>query len=150
MRKRLFTLVLALTMVLTLLAGCGADGGQAPASGGPDSAPDGVKTGGTILIGQSAEPITLNPNGKTDGSMDIIAQNVFSRLMKTNNNEEVIPDLATGYTVSEDGLTYTFTLPENVKFHDGEPLTSDDVQFTLRPFWSSSALPPPPWRMWRA
>ncbi len=131
MRKRLFTLVLALTMVLTLLAGCGADGGQAPASGGPDSAPDGVKTGGTILIGQSAEPITLNPNGKTDGSMDIIAQNVFSRLMKTNNNEEVIPDLATGYTVSEDGLTYTFTLPENVKFHDGEPLTSDDVQFTF-------------------
>lgn len=135
MKKRLFTLVLALAMVLALLAGCGADSGQAPggnaASGGTDGAPEGVKTGGTILIGQSAEPITLNPDGKTDGSMDIIAQNVFSRLMKTNNNEEIIPDLATGYTVSEDGLTYTFTLPENVKFHDGEPLTSDDVQFTF-------------------
>ena len=123
MKKRLLSVTLALVMTLALLAGCGAGGGQTPGgstpSGGQDGGAGDIKTGGTVIIGQSAEPITLNPDGKTDGSMDIIAQNVFSRLLKTNNNEEIILDLATGYTVSEDGLTYTFTLPENVKFHDG-------------------------------
>lgn len=134
MKKRLLSLSLALLMVLALLAGCGSGntGGKNQTNGdGQTAAPDGIKAGGTVIIGQSAEPITLNPDGKTDGSMDIIAQNVFSRLVKTNNNEEIILDLATGYTVSEDGKTYTFTLPENVKFHDGEPLTSDDVKFTF-------------------
>ena len=132
--KRFLTLTLALAMVLALLAGCGGNNsGQNSNSnnGSQSDAPDGIKTGGTIIIGQSAEPITLNPNGKTDNSMTIVAQNVFSRLLKTNNNEEVILDLATGYTVSEDGKSYTFTLPENVNFHDGEPLTSDDVKFTF-------------------
>ena len=130
--KRILAVVLTLIMVLALLSGCA---GQTPAnqseSDNTASAPDGIKTGGTIIIGQSAEPITLNPDGKTDGSMDIVAQNVFSRLLKTNNNEEIILDLATGYSVSDDGLTYTFTLPENVRFHDGEPFTSDDVKFTF-------------------
>ena len=132
--KRFLTLALALAMVLALLAGCGGNNsGQNSNStdGSQSDAPDGIKTGGTIIIGQSAEPITLNPNGKTDNSMTIVAQNVFSRLLKTNNNEEVILDLATGYTVSEDWKSYTFTLPENVNFHDGEPLTSDDVKFTF-------------------
>lgn len=130
--KRILAVVLTLIMVLALLSGCA---GQTPAnqseSDNTASAPDGIKTGGTIIIGQSAEPITLNPDGKTDGSMDIVAQNVFSRLLKNNNNEEIILDLATGYSVSDDGLTYTFTLPENVRFHDGEPFTSDDVKFTF-------------------
>ena len=126
--KRFLTAILTLVMVLTLLPGCS---GDTPAPSGGETNADGIKTGGTIIIGQSAEPITLNPDGKTDNAMDIVAQNIFSRLLKTNNNEEIILDLATGYTVSEDGLTYTFTLPENVKFHDGEPFTSEDVKFTF-------------------
>ena len=108
--KRILAVVLTLIMVLALLSGCAgqtpANQSEAPASQSESdntaSATDGIKTGGTIIIGQSAEPITLNPDGKTDGSMDIVAQNVFSRLLKTNNNEEIILDLATGYSVSDD------------------------------------------------
>ena len=45
--------------------------------------------------------------------------------------EEVIPDLATDWTVSDDGLAYTFSIREGVKFHDGAPLTADDVAATF-------------------
>jgi ABC-type transport system substrate-binding protein len=41
--------------------------------------------------------------------------------------DKVIPDLTTRWTISEDGLTYTFYLREGVKFHDGAPLTAEDV-----------------------
>lgn len=130
--KRILAVVLTLIMVLALLSGCA---GQTPAnqseSDNTASAPDGIKTGGTIIIGQSAEPITLNPDGKTDGSMDIVAQNVFSRLLKTNNNEEIILDLATGYSVSDDGLTYTFTLIDDAMWSDGTPLTAHDFEYAM-------------------
>ena len=134
--KKFLTVALAILLILSMLTGCGGNSGENTASGEADgeeqaATPEGIKTGGTIIIGQSAEPITLNPNGRTDDAIQVVAQNVFSRLLKTNNNEEIILDLATGYTVSEDGLTYTFTLPENVNFHDGEPMTSDDVKFTF-------------------
>ena len=77
--KRFLTLTLALAMVLALLAGCGGNNsGQNSNStdGSQSDAPDGIKTGGTIIIGQSAEPITLNPNGKTDNSMTIVVKSL--------------------------------------------------------------------------
>ena len=62
--KRFLTAILTLVMVLTLLPGCS---GDTPAPSGGETNADGIKTGGTIIIGQSAETITLNPDGKTDG-----------------------------------------------------------------------------------
>lgn len=138
--KRIITLLLVITMVFTLLTGCGGKEKSVEESNTSESntsesntsaKTDGIKRGGTLVVGHSAEPITLNPNGKPDDNNNPIQENVFNRLLKTNNNQEIILDLATGYDISEDGLTYTFYLPENVKFHDGEPMTSDDVKFTF-------------------
>ncbi|MDF2531314.1 MAG: uncharacterized protein K0Q65_895, partial [Clostridia bacterium] len=131
-KTRLIALLLSLTMIFTLVTGCAKteDPSEKP-SGGEVVQKDGIKRGGTMVMAQSAEPITLIPNGKPDDNNIILEQNVFNRLLKTNNNQQVILDLATGYDVSEDGLVYTFHLPENVKFHDGQPMTSDDVKFTF-------------------
>jgi peptide/nickel transport system substrate-binding protein len=131
-KVRLIALLLSLVMVFALITGCAKT--EAPADnkpGGEVVQTDGIKRGGTMVIAQGADPITLIPDGKPDDNKIMLEQNVFNRLLKTNNNQEVILDLATGYKVSDDGLTYTFTLPKNVKFHDGKPMTSDDVKFTF-------------------
>ncbi len=130
-RVRLIAVLLTFTMILTLVSGCGGGTDTPNVNTITDTETNGIKRGGTMVLAQAAEPITLNPNGKPDDNDINLEQNIFNRLLKTNNNQEVILDLATGYDVSEDGLEYTFYLPENVRFHDGEPMTSDDVKFTF-------------------
>ncbi len=140
--------VIALFMVITLMfsfAACSKDTKKegtsqkdsptvAPTQGEEAESEDqgsSLPQGGTIVVGQSTEPITLNPDGNPDSANDIIMQNVFSRLLKISNSEDIIPDLALTYDVSDDGFTYTFHLREGVKFHDGESFTSEDVKFTF-------------------
>ena len=103
--KKLSALLLAALMAATLLAACSSDPGTATPddpgasqdnqdnnddSQGESNAPEGVKTGGTMVMGQGAEPLSLNPNGKPDDNMPNVAQNIWQRLVKTNNNQEII------------------------------------------------------------
>lgn len=130
-KVKVTALLLSLAIVFTLFSGCGKNNEPSKIPSGDPEQTDGIKRGGTLVLAQGAEPITLIPDGKPDDNDIMLEQNVFNRLLKTNNNQKVILDLATGYEVSEDGLAYTFHLPKNVKFHDGEPMTSDDVKFTF-------------------
>ncbi len=63
---------------------------------------------------------------------------VQSTLFKKDSNGSLIHDLATGYSVSEDGLTWTVKIRDDVKFHDGVPLTASDVAFTFNKAANSS------------
>src|SRR5918998_572101 len=56
---------------------------------------------------------------------------LFNSLVKKNEKFDYVPDLATDIKRADDGLSYTFTLHDNVTFHDGRPLTSADVKYTL-------------------
>ncbi len=89
------------------------------------------KQGGTYIIAQDGEPSTLNPNAIADDYNYPIVQNLFNRLYKLNNAFEAIPDLATGYELSDDALTYTFHLHEDATWTDGEPVTAEDVLYTF-------------------
>lgn len=87
--------------------------------------------GGSITEGIIGVPTLINPVlAISDADKDISAL-IYSGLMRKDSNGELIPDLAESYTVSPDGMTYTFTLKNNLKFHDGEPLNADDVVFTI-------------------
>lgn len=66
-----------------------------------------------------------------DADKDVSAL-IYSGLMRVGPSGELIPDLAESYAVSEDGLTYTFTLRKNARFHDGIPVKSSDVGYTIR------------------
>ena len=119
--KKLLNFSLALLMALTLTA-CGSGG-----NGGDGDA----QKGGTYIIAQTGEPATLNPDTVSDDFLYAPAQNIFNRVVKLNNNYEVLPDLATSWDVSEDALTYTFHLNENAKWHDGQPVTAEDAKYTF-------------------
>ena len=79
-------------------------------------------------------PETLDP--QRDGGDDNVALNVFDRLVEVrvdaDGDSAIVPSLAEAWRISEDGLTYTFTLRQGVRFSNGSALTSSDVGFTLR------------------
>lgn len=88
-------------------------------------------TGGELVEGIVGTPRFVNPLlAISDADRDLTAL-VYSGLMKKNPDGSLSPDLAAGYEISPDGLSYTFTLKEDARFHDGTPVTADDVEFTV-------------------
>lgn len=87
--------------------------------------------GGAITEGIIGSPRFINPLfAISDADRDLTSL-VYSGLLKTSSLGTLVPDLAKNYTISEDGLTYTFTLKDGIFFHDGTPVTTDDVEFTV-------------------
>lgn len=87
--------------------------------------------GGTLVEGIIGRPRFINPViAKSDADRDI-ATLIYSGLVRATPEGDLVPDLASGFIVSPDGLTYTFTLKNDLVWHDGEPITSADVAFTI-------------------
>jgi peptide/nickel transport system substrate-binding protein len=86
-----------------------------------------ARAGGTLTIGWAEPPDTLNP--ATTGARDVgpIDVNIFDTLIWLTSDNKVTPDLATSWKISDQGKTYTFTLRQGVKFHDGTPFNADAV-----------------------
>ena len=121
MRKKFLLVVLA-TAVATTLALAGCAGGSSSSSGADAS----------IAIGSLYEPVNLdNTAGGGQGVTEALNGNVYEGLFKLTDDGKVEPLLATKYTMSDDGLTYTFTLRDGVKFHSGKALTSADVKSSI-------------------
>ncbi len=121
---------------MTMLAACGGaadNGAKESSAAAPGSAEP--RYGGTAIVGTFAEPILLNDAYLTDESSREVTDLVFARLMRSNERLEVEPDLAESQPeVSADGTVWTYRLRAGVTFHDGVPLTADDVVFTFRIF----------------
>lgn len=80
-----------------------------------------------FLVG--GQPLTLDPARTLSGPADVIGA-VFSGLVTLDTDLQVQPDLAAGWQVNSDGTQYTFYLRPNVVFHDGRPITAQDVIFS--------------------
>lgn len=117
MKKRYICLLVILAMTAALfLSSCGAeDGGQAEESGN------------TLVYG-SQDYTAINPALYEHGEINAL---LFAGLTAHDADNKVVPGLAESWTFDEDTLTYTFKLREGLTFHDGAPLTSEDVRFTL-------------------
>ena len=87
--------------------------------------------GGSLTEGIIGSPRFVNPLlAISDADRDLTTL-VYSGLMKVKLDGTLVPDLAQSYTISDDGLVYTFILKKNIKFQDGKQITADDVIFTI-------------------
>ena len=86
--------------------------------------------GGELIEGEVGSARFINPILTISQADQDLSRLVYSGLTRTLP-EGVVPDLAESYSVSEDGTTYTFTLRSDATFHDGTPVTADDVLFTV-------------------
>ena len=87
--------------------------------------------GGSVSEGIVGTPRFINPVlGSSPADLDMVSL-IYSGLMRKNAQGVLAPDLAEKYEKSDDGLTYTFTLKEKIYFHNGEPVTANDVIFTI-------------------
>ncbi len=88
--------------------------------------------GKTFTYSFTSEPTTINALSSTDQYATWTQEWIVEGLALQNSDTyEWMPGLATSWETSEDGLTFTFTLREGVKWHDGKPLTAEDVKFSF-------------------
>jgi len=88
--------------------------------------------GDAIVAGSIGEPRTLVPILASDSSSGSICGLVFNGLVKYDKDLNLVGDLANDWSISEDGLEVTFYLRKNVRWHDAEPFTARDVEFTYK------------------
>jgi ABC-type transport system substrate-binding protein len=132
---------------------------SACSQGAPTSAPAGTTVPGAsgpaaTTVGSAsadlkmvldAEP-TYFSNAYSDVPTGYVVGAIYSALYRANNKLSVIPDMATDLpTVSADGLTWTAKIKDGIKFHDGSPLTADDVVFTFQLAQSTDCTFSPSW-----
>ena len=137
---------LSLAAALSLgLAACGG-GGDTPSdsTASPDATGSaGAETGyaDQIVVGITAEPKYIEPNAPGMGPAEVqVSQQIFEGLVRTGDDGTIEPQLATDWTISDDGLTWTVTIRDDVSFTDGEPLTAEDVAFTYNTVKTSSSV----------
>lgn len=112
-----------------LLSAC--DNGKDTAAPGPATSP---RKGGTLRIGAlgKASAITRDPHGVQNNESDyLIISLVYDALTVPGATSNVAPRLATKWESSADLKRWTFTIPDNATFHDGSPVTAEDVAWSL-------------------
>jgi peptide/nickel transport system substrate-binding protein len=112
-------------------------GGDAASSGpvataSPTTAPPEPDPGGTITLGMSSEPNTLDPIGAANSAALSVFNAVADTLMRRDPvTDEPVPHLAASLTESDDRLSWTLVLNDGITFHDGTPLDAEAVRFNL-------------------
>ncbi|WP_307738677.1 ABC transporter substrate-binding protein, partial [uncultured Parolsenella sp.] len=121
------------------LVGCSSDGGSSSSTGGSAE-------GGTLNVSLSASPKYLDPIKYTGVYESQVINNVCDTLVQYKMDlSEIVPCLATKWAISDDGLTYTFDLRDDVKFQKGEyqegrAMKADDVKYALERSATQSAM----------
>lgn len=132
MRKKLFSVLAIVTLEITMLAGCGY-GLPGQSDYGVGAAGNMTGAGEKVLNIATQDPqVPLDMQLNTYSLLKKMTDNIIETLITPNEEGLLEPTLLTEMPeLSEDNLTYSFTLKEGVKFHNGEILTSSDVKYSL-------------------
>lgn len=157
MLKKCLAGILAAAMAVTMLGGCssgnsssGSASSAAPAASSQPAASEAPVgdpvSGGVLTISLSASPKYIDPVKYTGTYESQVINSVCDTLVAYKMDlTEIVPNLATEWTVSDDGLTYTFKLRDDVyfqpgKFQDGRKMTAEDIKYSLERSNKESAM----------
>jgi len=94
--------------------------------------PVAAQPAGTLVVGLVAEPVNLDPAQVTDLNSNRVGRRVVETLVTfPEEKTEVVPGLAESWTISKDGLQYSFKLRKGIAFHDGTPFNAAAVKFSI-------------------
>ena len=132
--------------LLTIVAACSAGGGDTTTTTGSDGSDTSTTaastaTGGTVRIGWGGAPADLNPGIGVLVEDYILYNLVYDALLNIDLEGNFQPKVASDWSVSDDGLTWTLTIRDDITFHDGTPLTADDVVYSLTLFRDTLDFP---------
>ena len=138
MNKKLVALVSSVLLVSMIAVGCGNSDPK------PDPAPENGETeaedkpeadsGGEKILrsNNASEPGSLDPALAQGTHESWVLDHTFEGLMKLDQEGKVVPGMAKDYKLSDDSLTYTFTIRDDVKWSNGEPVTANDFEFAWK------------------
>lgn len=130
--KKIIASLLCAAMVVTLFAGCGkSSNGDEGSSGSTSSAASAGVEDGYVRYTLTATP-QIDPGVGADLGAATVLINLYDPLVMPQKDGSVGPWVAKEWTVSDDGKTWTFILRDDIKFHSGNPLTANDVAYTLQ------------------
>src|SRR5215210_5024123 len=113
-RRALSILLVSLAVSLLAASGCRRNAADRP-----------------FVMALEASPKSLHPLLGSDAASERFRQLMFNSLIKKSERFDYVPELASDVKTAADGLSVTITLRDNVKFHNGKPLTSADVKYTF-------------------
>lgn len=87
--------------------------------------------GGSVVYGMTQDLASLDPHVDTDAGTRDVVFNLYEGLVKPTSDGGFIAAVASDYTISDDAKTYTFTLRDGITFHDGTPVTIEDVKYSI-------------------
>ena len=126
----LVSMAVAVTLAMTLAA-CGSSGSSS-SSGSATPSTQAAQRGGTLTVARGVDVLTLDTAKMTQNEDIWTAETMFDTLyVASPNGKQLVPSLATSYTLSPNHLTWTFHLRTGVKFQNGKPMTSADVKFSI-------------------
>lgn len=136
--------ILSGVMALLLSASLCACGGSKTAEGTSEAAGESSEAetsntlsegtpvpGGSVVYGMTQDLASLDPHVDTDAGTRDVVFNLYEGLVKPTSDGGFIPAVASDYIISDDAKTYTFTLRDGITFHDGTPVTIEDVKYSI-------------------
>lgn len=127
--RRSVAMLAMLALALLVLAACGSseDVGQEQSGASTGATQDAQGGGGEIVVAQPSDVLTLDPSTDSSPISLNVFKHVFDQLTEIDAEGDVVPLLAESWESNDDATQWTFTIRDDATFHNGEPVTADDV-----------------------
>lgn len=131
-RKPALTFIAALLILAIVAVGCTPKNEISNNGAANNETSEGTTGGKAFRLNIHSEPSTLDPALMEDNVSGTLATGIYEGLTRKNENGESVPATAESFVKSDDGLTYTFTIRDDAKWSNGDPVTANDFEYSWK------------------